>query len=128
MQIHGMTALKFNKGTTRWLGFHLDRRLNLRAHVDTCVQQALWKQQQVRRFMAVHGINRKLVRTVSWSTAMTTATYGIEVIYEGQQWIVDQIQKVDTRIAKNVAGLRATTAGCDEIRSADIPPTRPMLD
>jgi hypothetical protein len=45
-----------------------------------------------------------------------------------QQWIVDQIQKVAVRIAKDVAGLKATTAGCDAIRSADIPPTRAMLD
>jgi hypothetical protein len=35
---------------------------------------------------------------------------------------------VNTRIAKDVSGLRATTAGCDAIRSADIPPTCPMLD
>jgi hypothetical protein len=77
------TALKFNKGATRWLGFHLDRCLNWRAHIDTCVQRALWKQLQVRRFIAAHGINRKLAQTVLWSTAMTTATYGIEVIYEG---------------------------------------------
>jgi hypothetical protein len=54
--------------------------------------------------MTAHGINRKLARTVSWFTAMTTATYGIEVIYEGQQWIVNQIQKANTRIAKDVAG------------------------
>jgi hypothetical protein len=100
------------------------------AHVDTsgCVQRALWKQQQVRRFMAAHRINRKLARTVSWSTSMATAKYGLDVNYEGQQWIVDQIQKVAVRIAKDIAGLRATTAGCDEIRSADIPATRAMLD
>jgi hypothetical protein len=97
-----------------------------RAHIDTCVQQALWKQQQVRRFMAAHRMNRQLARTVSWSTARPTPTYGIEVIYGGQQWIVDQIQKVNTGIAKDVVGLRATTAGA--IRSADIPSTRPMLD
>jgi hypothetical protein len=78
--------------------------------------------------MAAHGINRKLARTVSWSTSMATATYGLDVIYEGQQWIVDQIQKVAVRIAKDVAGLRATTAGCDAIRSADIPLTWAMLD
>jgi hypothetical protein len=78
--------------------------------------------------MAGHGINRKLARTVSWSTSMATATYGLDVIYEGQQWIVDQIQKVAVRIAKDVAGLKATTVGCDAIRSADIPPTRAMLD
>jgi ribonuclease HI len=78
--------------------------------------------------MAGHGINRKLARTVSWSTSMATGTYGLDVIYEGQQWIVDQIQKVAVRIAKDVAGLQATTAGCVAIRSADIPPTRAMLD
>jgi ribonuclease HI len=127
MRWHDKT-IQFNKGNTRWLGYHLDRCLNWHAHVDTCVQRALWKQQQVRRFMAGHGINRKLARTVSWSTSMATATYGLDVIYEGQQWIVDQIQKVAVRIAKDVAGLKATTAGCDAIRSADIPPTRAMLD
>jgi hypothetical protein len=78
--------------------------------------------------MAAHGINRQLARTVAWSTAIATATYGIEVMYEGQQWIVDQIQKVTVRIAKDIAGLRGTTAGCDAIRSADVPPTHPMLD
>jgi hypothetical protein len=35
---------------------------------------------------------------------------------------------VTIRIAKNIVGLRSTTTGCDAIRSADIPPTRPMLD
>jgi hypothetical protein len=78
--------------------------------------------------MAAYGINRKLARTVAWSTAMATATYGIEVMYEGQQWIVDQIQKVNVKIAKDIAGLKSTTAGCDAIRSADTPPTRAMLD
>jgi hypothetical protein len=109
-----------------WLS--LRQMPKLAGPIDTYVQRALWNQQQVRRFIATHRSNRKPARTVSWSIAMTTATYGIEVIYEGQQWIVDQIQKVDTRIAKDVAGLRATTAGSDTIRSADIPPTRPMLD
>jgi hypothetical protein len=59
--------------------------------------------------MGGHGINRKLARTVLWSTSMATATYGLDVIDKGQQWIVDQIQKVAVRIAKDVAGLKATT-------------------
>jgi hypothetical protein len=59
---------------------------------------------------------------------MATATYRLDVIYEGQQWIVDQIQKVAVRIAKDIAGLRATNAGCGAIWSADIPPTRARLD
>jgi hypothetical protein len=69
----------------RWLGCHLDRWMNWHAHVDICVQKARWKQEQVRRCMAVHSINRKLARTVLWSTTMATATYGLDVIYEGQQ-------------------------------------------
>jgi hypothetical protein len=59
---------------------------------------------------------------------VATATYGLDVIYEGQQWIVDQIQKVAVRIAKDVTRLKATMAGCDAIRSADILLTRAMLD
>jgi hypothetical protein len=73
--------------------------------------------------MAAHGINRKLARTGTWSMTMATARYGIEVIYEGQQWIIDRIQTVDVRIAENMAGLIATTAGCDAIRSANDLPT-----
>jgi hypothetical protein len=78
--------------------------------------------------MAAYGINRKLARIVAWSTTIATATYGIEVMYKGQQWIVDQIQKVNVKIAKDIAGLKLTTAGCDTIRSADTPPIRAMLD
>jgi hypothetical protein len=87
------------------------------------VRRKLWAK-KVRRFMATYGINRKLARTVAWSTAMANATYGIEVMYEGQQWIVDQIQKVNVKIAKGIARLKSTTAGCDAIRSADTAPTR----
>jgi hypothetical protein len=49
-------------------------------------------------------------------------------MYEGQQWIVDQIHKVAVRISKDAEGLNAATAGCGAIRSADIPPTHAMLD
>jgi hypothetical protein len=41
---------------------------------------------------------------------------------------VDKIQKVAVRIAKDIGRIRATPAVCDAIHSADIPPTRPMLD
>jgi phage-related minor tail protein len=78
--------------------------------------------------MAAHGINRKLAQIVSWSTAIATAIYGFEIIYKGQQWIVDQIQKVAVRIAKDIAVLRGTTAACNIIHKADIPSTHLMLD
>jgi hypothetical protein len=67
--------------------------------------------------MDPYGINRKLARKVAWYTAMATATDGIEVMSECQQWIVDQIQKVNVKIAKDIAGLKSesTTAGCDAI-------------
>jgi hypothetical protein len=58
--------------------------LNWRAHVKTRVQQGLWPQQNVARFMQRWGINGKLARTVAWSTSMATAAYGIEAIWEGQ--------------------------------------------
>jgi hypothetical protein len=52
---------------------------------------------------------------------MATATCEIEVMYKGQQWIGDQIQKVNIKINKDLAAFRSTTAGCDAIRSADTP-------
>jgi hypothetical protein len=63
-------TIQFNKGNLGWLGYHLDRYVNWYTYLDTCVQGALWKQQQQRRFMVGHGINQKLGQTVSWSTSM----------------------------------------------------------
>jgi hypothetical protein len=37
--------------------------------------------------------------------------HGIEVMYEGQQWIVDQIQKVNVKIAKDIAGFKVNDRG-----------------
>jgi hypothetical protein len=78
--------------------------------------------------MAAYGINKKLAQILASSTSMATATYGIEVIYEGQQWIVDQNQKVNVKIPKDIAGLKSTTVDCDAIRCADTLPTQVMLD
>jgi hypothetical protein len=36
-------TMKFNRGSTRWLGFYLDRCLNWKAHVDNCARRGLWK-------------------------------------------------------------------------------------
>lgn len=80
--------------------------------------------------MAGHGINRKLARTVAWSTSMATATYGIGAIFGNQlrqQWIIDEIQRVATAIAKDVAGLFSTTNQDNAIRAAGIPSTESML-
>jgi hypothetical protein len=78
--------------------------------------------------MAGHGINPKLARILSWSKSIARATYQLDVIYEGQQRMIDHIQKVTGRMAIYVAGLKATKAGCDAIQRADILPTQAMLD
>jgi hypothetical protein len=97
--------------TTRWLGFYLDPFLNWRAHVQIRVQQGLWRQQKVARFMQRGGINRKLAHTVAWSTSMATAAYGIEAIWEGQPWIVQSFHKLTARIGRDVSGTFASTMG-----------------
>jgi hypothetical protein len=78
--------------------------------------------------MVGFGIHQNLARAVSWSPNMATAIYGLVIILGGKQWIVDIIQKVAFRIAKDVARIKSTTTGCDRIRSADIPLTEAMLD
>jgi hypothetical protein len=60
-----------------------------RSHVNRRIQQGLYRQQKVSRFMQRWRIDRRLARTVAWSTSMSTAAYGIEAIWEGQQWIID---------------------------------------
>jgi hypothetical protein len=88
------------------------------------VQQGLWRQQKVARFMPRWGVYRKLARTVPWSTSMATAACGIEAIWEGQPWIVQSFHKLTARIGKDVSGTFASTMGVDAIREAATPPTR----
>jgi hypothetical protein len=59
---------------------------------------------------------------------MSTAAYGIEAIWEDQQWLLDGFHKLTVAIARTVAGTFSSTMGEDAIRAADIPPTRPALD
>jgi hypothetical protein len=66
--------------------------------------------------MQRRGIDRRLARTVAWSTSMSTAAYGIKAIWEGQQWIVDSFQMLITRIARDVGGTFRSTKQQDAIR------------
>jgi ribonuclease HI len=59
---------------------------------------------------------------------MSTATYGIEAIWEGQAWLLGGFNRLTTAIARSVAGTFSTTKGEDAIRAADTPPTKPALD
>jgi ribonuclease HI len=74
------------------------------------------------------GIDRRLARTVAWSASMSTATYGIEAILEGQQWIIDSFQMLTTQIARDVGGTFRSAKQQDAIREAATPPTRAALD
>jgi ribonuclease HI len=116
------------QGTTRWLGFYLDPFLNWRSHVQIRIQQALFRQQRVSRFMQQWGIKRQLARTVAWSTSMSTGAYGIEGIWEGQPWIVNEFHRLTARIGQDVAGTLRSTKKDDAIREAGTPPTRAALD
>jgi uncharacterized protein (UPF0218 family) len=59
---------------------------------------------------------------------MATATYGLDVIYGLHNGSLTKSKQVPIQITKDVAGLNATTAACDAIRSADIPPIWAILD
>jgi hypothetical protein len=110
--------------TTPWLGFYLDPFLNWRGHVKFRVQQGHWRQQKVARYMQRWRINRKLARTVAWSTSMATAVYGIEAIWERHPWIEHSFHKLTAFIGRDLSGTFASTMGVDAIREAATPPTR----
>jgi hypothetical protein len=59
---------------------------------------------------------------------MSTAVYGIEAIWEGQQWIVVSFQMLTTRISRDVEGTFRSAKHEDAIREAATPPTRAALD
>jgi hypothetical protein len=78
--------------------------------------------------MTANGIRRKLARKVGWAVAMSTAAYGIEAIWEGQEWLLEGFYKLSVAIGRSVAGTFGMAKGEDAMRAADTPPTRPALD
>jgi hypothetical protein len=102
--------------------------MNWQAHVKHRLALGHHRLRTIDRVMNANGVPRKLARKVAWSVAMSTAAYGIEAIWEDQQWLLDGFHKLTVAIARTVAGTFSSTMGEDAIRAADIPPTRPALD
>jgi hypothetical protein len=78
--------------------------------------------------MKANAIPRKLARKVAWAVAMSTAAYGVEAIWEGQKWLLDDFHRLTVAIGRTVAGTFGTTKGEDAIRAADTPPAVPILN
>jgi ribonuclease HI len=113
---------------TRWLGFFLDPKFNWQAHVKHRLALGHHRLRTLARVMGANGTPRRLARKVAWAVAMSTAAYGVEAIWEGQQWLVDGFDKLTRSIGRVVAGTFSTTKAEDAIRAADTPPTRQTLD
>jgi hypothetical protein len=112
----------------RWLGFFIDCRFNWQAHIKHRLALGHGRIKAIARVMNANGVPRKLARKVAWAVSMSTAAYGVEALWEGQQWLLDGFNKLTTVIARAVAGTFSSTKGEDAIRAADIPPARPALD
>jgi hypothetical protein len=107
----------------RWLGFFLDPKFNWQAHVKHRLALGHHRIKTLARVMGANGTPRQLARKVAWAVAMSTAAYGVEAIWEGQQWLADSFDKLTRTIGRTVAGTFSTTKVEDAIRAADTPPT-----
>jgi len=58
---------------------------------------------------------------------MSTAAYGIEAIWEGQQWLLDGFNKLAVAIGRAVAGTFSSRARTPYEQQTSLP-TRPALD
>jgi hypothetical protein len=109
-----------------WLGFFIGCRFNWQAHVRHRLVLDFHRIRTVARVMNANGILRKLARKMAWAVAMSTATYGIEEIREGQQWLLDGSNKLTTAIGRAVAGTFSTAKG-RRYSSSRYPPDSPGL-
>lgn len=89
----------------------IDPRFTWQAHVQHRLALEHGRIKAVARVMGANGTPRKLARKIAWAVAMATATYGIEGIWEGQQWLLDGFTKLTTAIARTVARTFSTTKG-----------------
>jgi hypothetical protein len=112
----------------RWLRFFIDCRFNWRAHVKHRLALGHHSLREIARVMKPNGIPQKLARKVAWAVAMSAVAYGVEAIWEGQKWLLDDFHRLTVAIGRTVAGTFDTTKGEGAIRAADTPPAEPMLD
>jgi hypothetical protein len=75
----------------------------------------------IARVIKANGIPRKLARKVAWAVAMSTVAYGVEAIWEGQKWLLEDFYRLTVAIGRTVAGTFSTAKGEDAIRAADTP-------
>jgi hypothetical protein len=59
---------------------------------------------------------------------MSTAAYGLEALWEGQKWLLDECHRLTGATGRTLAGIFGTTKGEDAIRATDTPPAEPRLN
>ncbi|KAI0996073.1 hypothetical protein K3495_g12108 [Podosphaera aphanis] len=126
----------------RWLGVHLDPRLNFKHHVTTWCEKALRAAQHMRRFNSTYrgAAPKALVRAVD-TCIVPIATFGSEVWWPGlsrptiRRTVTPQITGTCEMIDKAILmGLRAalpvvrTTPNVVVHREGGIPPSKYILE
>jgi hypothetical protein len=99
----------------RWMGCAIDCRLNWRAHVKHPLALGHHRLRASARVMKANGIPRKLARKVAWVVAKSTAPYGIQALWQRQQWLLNDFHRLTVAIGRTVAGTFGTTKGDDAI-------------
>jgi hypothetical protein len=99
----------------QWMGCVIDYRFNWRAHVKHRLALGHHRLRASARVMKANGIPRKLARKVAWAVAMSTAAYGVEALWEGQQWLLNDFHRLTVAIGRTVASTFGTTQGDDAI-------------
>jgi len=111
---------------TRWLGFFIDCRLDWKAHVRHRLALGHHRLGTISGIMTANGIPRRLARKVAWAVAMSIAAYGVEAIWEGQEWLLKDFNKLTTAIGRTVAGTFSTQGRRRSRHPTDPPHARPQ--
>jgi hypothetical protein len=73
----------------RWLGLFIDCRFNWQAHVKHRLALGHYRIRTIAKVMSANGVLRKLVRKIAW---------------EGQQWLLDELNRLSIAIGRAVTG------------------------
>ncbi|KAL5604928.1 uncharacterized protein BROUX77_005114 [Berkeleyomyces rouxiae] len=128
---------------TKWLGIHLDSKLNFHAHVKDMTSKAMRAAAHARSLAnVIRGVPANLLRLAACAAIFPVLLYGASVWYHGPQrylatgrlgparqiQLVDMVSKAIVCTAKAIVPAYRTTPHAALFREAGVLPARIMLD
>ncbi len=89
----------------RWLGIHLDSKLNFKSHVERRVNEATRVFHQIARLANTErGLSFQAIRQLYIACTTTIADFGVQIWWNNQKNLLEKFQKLQNYVIKKITG------------------------